>query len=171
MTDRPEAWLRGPVPGISPWLQPAAHALIQAGEDAERAVEGLTTEELWYRPGDAASPGFHLRHIPGVISRLLTYAQGEQLSETQLRALRAEGEPGDPPEEIDSLLERLGTGIERGLEFLRATPDTILLEARGVGRKQLPSTVIGLIFHAAEHAQRHAGQLITTSKIIRGMRE
>jgi len=28
-----------------------------------------------------------------------------------------------------------------------------------------------LLFHAAEHAQRHAGQITTTAKIIRAERE
>src|SRR5690625_7948422 len=108
MTDRPEAWLRGPGPGISPWLQPAAHALIQAGEDAERAVEGLTTEELWYRPGDAATPGCHLRPIPGAISRPLTYARGAQLSAAPRRPPRAQGEPRAQPAKIESLTARTG---------------------------------------------------------------
>ena len=28
-----------------------------------------------------------------------------------------------------------------------------------------PSTVIGLLFHAAEHTQRHAGQIATASRL------
>jgi hypothetical protein len=28
--------------------------------------------------------------------------------------------------------------------------------------------VLGLLFHAAEHSTRHAGQLVTTAKIIAG---
>jgi hypothetical protein len=38
-----------------------------------------------------------------------------------------------------------------------------------VGRARLPSTVFGLLFHVAEHTQRHAGQAITTAKIVRGL--
>jgi hypothetical protein len=147
---------------------PAAHALVQAGEDAERAARGLSVDDLWRRPGGAAAPGFHLRHIPGVLDRLFTYARGEALSATQFEALRMESEPGDPPTEVDELLAGLHAGIERALETIRATPESILLEAREVGRGRLPSTVLGLIAHAAEHAQRHAGQLITTVKVVRG---
>lgn len=167
MSKQPEAWLRGPVPGVSPWLQPAAHALIQAGEDAERAARGLSVEELWVRPGGAAAAGFHLRHIAGVLERLLTYARGEQLNEDQFAALRAEGEPGEPPTAVDTLLRDLHAAIERALEVLRATPESTLLEPREVGRGRLPSTVLGLLSHAAEHAQRHTGQLITTVKVVR----
>lgn len=168
MANQPEAWLRGPLPGVNPWLQPAAHALVQAGEDAERAASGLATDELWARPGGAAAAGFHLRHIAGVLDRLLTYARGEQLNETQFAALRLESEPGEPPADVDTLLRDLRTAIDRTLEVLRSTPDATLLEPREVGRGRLPSTVLGLLSHAAEHAQRHTGQLITTVKIVRG---
>jgi hypothetical protein len=169
MSKQPEAWLRGSVPGVSPWLQPAAHALIQAGEDAERAGRGLSAAELWARPGGVAAAGFHLRHIAGVLDRLLTYARAEQLNEAQFAALRAEGEPGDPPAEVDSLLSDLRAAIDRTLEVLRSTPESTLLEPREVGRGRLPSTVLGQLSHAAEHAQRHTGQLITTVKVVRAL--
>lgn len=169
MSKQPEAWLRGPVPGVCPWLQPAAHALIQAGEDAERVARDLTPAQLWERPGGAASAGFHLRHIAGVLDRLLTYSRGEMLTEAQFDALRSEGEPGDPPEDAASLLRNLRTAIDRALDVLRNTPESELLEAREVGRGRLPSTVFGLLSHAAEHAQRHTGQLITTVKVVRGV--
>lgn len=169
MTTQPEAWLRGPLPGIDPYLMPAAHALVQASEDLERAARGLSTEQLWARPGGAAAAGFHLRHIAGVIDRLFTYARGESLDALQREALAAESAPGDSPPDADSLIERAQSAIATGLETLRRTPHEELLEPRGVGRQQLPSTVLGLFSHAAEHAQRHTGQLITTAKIVRGM--
>jgi uncharacterized damage-inducible protein DinB len=167
MTSQAEAWLRGPLPGIDPYLMPAAHALVQASEDLERAARGLTLEQLWARPGGAASPGFHLGHIAGVIDRLLTYARGEGLSEAQRDALAAETTPAEPPPDADALIERAQRTIAAALETYRATPRERLLEARPVGRKQLPSTVLGLYSHAAEHAMRHTGQLVTTAKIVR----
>jgi uncharacterized damage-inducible protein DinB len=42
-----------------------------------------------------------------------------------------------------------------------------LLDFRGVGRAQLPSNVLGLLFHAAEHASRHTGQVVTTAKMLK----
>ncbi|HET9983770.1 MAG TPA: DinB family protein [Longimicrobiales bacterium] len=163
-----EAWLRGPIPGVTPLLMPVAHAIVQAADDAEGAAAGLGPEELWARPGGAAAVGFHLRHIAGVLDRLFTYARGEALSAAQLRALEAEGDPGTPPAAASELIGALRGAVERALEQLRATPADGLLEPRGVGRKQVPSNVIGLLFHAAEHAQRHTGQIVATAKVVRG---
>lgn len=167
MSNQPEAWLRGPLPGIDPYLMPAAHALMQASEDLEQAARGLTAEQLWARPGGAAAPGFHLRHIAGVIDRLFTYARGETLNAAQREALSVESTPGDSPPDANTLIERAQRAITAALDTFRNTSRDELLEPRTVGRKQLPSTVLGLYSHAAEHAMRHTGQLITTAKIVR----
>jgi uncharacterized damage-inducible protein DinB len=161
-----EAWLRGPVAGVPPLLMPVAHALVQAVEEVERAVAPLGTDALWARPNGVASAGFHLRHIAGVVDRLFTYARGEALTEAQLAALRAEGEVGDPPAAPDHLLDELRDTVARALEQLRGTAADTLLEQREVGRKKIPSNVVGLLFHAAEHAQRHAGQLLVTVRWV-----
>jgi uncharacterized damage-inducible protein DinB len=160
-----EPWLSGPVEGVDAYLQPAAHALLQSREDLPRAVEGLVARQLWRRPGSAASIGFHLRHIAGAIDRLLTYARGEALSEAQVAVARAEQAPGD--EEAAPLLALAQGAIDAALAQLRATPRQALLDARAVGRAQLPSTVLGLLFHVAEHTQRHTGQVIATAKVVR----
>ena len=163
MSER-EVWLRGPVAGIPPLLMPAAHALLGAGEDVARAAAGLTPEQLWARPAGVASVGFHLRHLVGILDRLLTYARGESLSGAQLAYLHAEPDPGAS---VDELLTNVDAAIDRGLAQLRATREADLLLPRGVGRQQLPSTVLGLLFHAAEHTQRHVGQVVTTAKVVR----
>lgn len=165
----PEVWLRGPLPKVTPVLQPAAHALLQAAEDIERATASLTIDALWIRPGGAASAGFHLRHIAGSIDRLLTYARGEQLDEVQRKALAAEGEPGDPPADALALADRATSSIGKAVDAIRAASSDSIAEPRGVGRANLPSTLGGLLFHIAEHTQRHTGQLITTGKIVRGL--
>lgn len=164
----PEPWLRGALPGVPPLLMPAAHALLQAREDVERAAAPLSATELWARPGGAASAGFHLRHLAGSIERLLAYARGEPLTEAQLAALPREGEPGEPPAEAATLIAAAQAAIDTALAVLRATPEAALLQPREVGRARLPSTVLGLLFHVAEHSQRHAGQLVTTAKVVRG---
>ena len=163
----PEVWLRGPVPGIGAELQPVVHALLQAREDLTRAVEGLTPAQLWARPGGAASVGFHLRHIAGSTDRLLTYARGAPLDAAQRAALAGEGVPGNAPETAESLLERVNRAIDRAIEQVRVTSPDTLDAPRGVGRSALPSTVRGLLFHAAEHAQRHVGQVVVTAKVVR----
>lgn len=165
-----EAWLEGPIEGVDPYLVPVAHALVQAERDLGRVVSELPAEALWARPGDAAPIGFHLMHIAGVLDRLLTYARGEMLSEAQLEALRREGNPGDPPPGAAELLEEARAAIGKALEQVRSTPGATLLEPRAVGRKRLPSTVLGLLYHAAEHVTRHTGQIITTAKIVRSKR-
>lgn len=160
----PEAWLRGPLPDVDPYLMPAAHALVQAGEDLASAVAGLDADQLWARPGGAASVGFHLRHIPGALDRLLTYARGETLTEAQRAAAKAEASAEG---ELETLLDGARKGIEKALAQIRATPREAVLDARAVGRAGMPSTVIGLIFHAAEHTQRHTGQVLATAKAVR----
>ena len=168
MTTQPEAWLRGPVEGFEPLLMPAVHALLQAREDIEGLVASVPAEHVWQRPGGAASVGFHVRHLGGALDRLLTYARGEMLSDAQKAAARAEGEPGDPAQSLDEAAAGAYASIERALDQLRATSREDLLAPKKVGRAGLPSTTLGLIFHAAEHCTRHAGQAISTAKILRG---
>lgn len=162
----PEAWLRGPIEGVDAYLQPAAHALVQAREDLDRAIVGSSPANLWIRPNGAASLGFHLRHVAGSLDRLLTYARGAQLDDRQHAALKREAEPGTPPDEAAALVEQAKRAIDAALAQLRATRREELLEPRGIGRAQLPSNVLGLLVHAAEHASRHVGQAITTAKIV-----
>jgi hypothetical protein len=165
----PEVWLRGPVPGVSPFLQPVAHALLQAAEDVRRTVDPLPVGHLWARPGGAPSVGFHVRHASGSIDRLFTYARGEALSTEQRAFLAGESEPGSPPGEAGALALEFERQVDRALAQLRSTPESTLLEPRGVGRLQLPSTVLGLLVHTAEHTQRHVGQIITTAKIVQAL--
>lgn len=165
-TSEVEAWLGGPVAGVSAALQPAAHAFVQARRDLERVVPLVEPHELWVSVGGAASIGFHLLHLAGSTDRLLTYARGESLAEAQMEWLRREkairhgATPGD-------LLQMVVAQIDVALAQLRATPDTVLDEIRPVGRARLPATVRGLLFHAAEHMTRHTGQIITTARIVR----
>jgi DinB superfamily len=162
----PEVWLRGPLPEFAPVLMPIAHALLQAREDVERVALDATADELWQRPGEAASAGYHLQHLGGSLDRLFTYARGEPLDEAQRAALLQEGTPGlSGPALVPNVLAQ----IDRALDQLRHTPIESLGDAREVGRARLPSTVLGLLFHGAEHTSRHVGQVITTLKIVRGL--
>ncbi len=165
----PEPWLRGPMPGISPLLQPAAHAFALVLEDVERAVGGLTDEQLWQEPGGAPSVGFHLAHLAESTDRLMTYARGEALSDKQLASLAAEKGLGRTRASADILLERLRTVIDAAYAQLAGVDEQTLTHRRTVGRRMLQSTHIGLLFHAAEHAARHCGQIVTTAKVVRGI--
>ena len=159
-------WLRGQIPAIPALLQPVAHGLLQCREELAAHVTGLTAEQIWARPGGAASIGFHARHAAGSLDRLFTYARGELLSPTQQEALAAEEHQDLTPNVDRQLVAAFDEAVERALEQLKTTSETTLLDVRGVGRAQLPSTVLGLLFHAAEHTQRHVGQLVTTAKVL-----
>ena len=165
-TNAPEVWLRGGLPDYPPPLVPIAHALLQAREDIERIAAGASAEELWRQPGEAASAGYHLQHLTGSLDRLLTYARGEQLAEAQRAALAAESTAGAP---ASVLVESALAQIDRALDQLRRTPVASLSEVREVGRGRLPSTVLGLLYHAGEHTARHVGQVITTLTVVRSV--
>ena len=158
-----EAWLRGPVAGVAPVLQPAAHALIQAREDVAATAPSVPTEVLWAQRG-AATAGFHLLHMIGALDRLFGYARGEGLSDAQKVVLRAESVPHPELDGI-SLTSQVADAVERALAQLRSTDPERVFDERKVGRAGLPSTVLGLLFHGAEHTTRHAGQFITTVKL------
>jgi uncharacterized damage-inducible protein DinB len=166
MTSPPEVWLRGPVPGIQPLLQPAAHAILQVGEDVLPIVQDLRPNQLWARPGGAASMGFHLCHLPGSLDRLLTYSRGESLTADQLAILASERTVHEDHPELPHLLARFRAGLQAAIQYLRVVSPDSLLQSREVGRKRLPSTTMGLIFHAAEHSSRHAGQIVTLTRVV-----
>lgn len=162
----PEVWLRGPVPGIPPLLQPVAHALLQAREEVNELMQDFPEVLLWMRPANVASPGFHLQHLTGVLNRQLTYARGEQLTREQLNLLAAEGKM-EGRISTTELVEMFNKEVDDAINQLSRTHDSSLTEVREVGRARIPSTVIGLLVHAAEHTTRHFGQLLVTVRVLK----
>ncbi|HEU5050170.1 MAG TPA: DinB family protein [Gemmatimonadales bacterium] len=163
---QPEVWLRGAVPGVIPLLQPVAHALLQTAEDLPPLLLSLSIEQFRARPGGSASIGYHAIHLAGSLDRLFTYARGEPLSEAQRAALAEErgAEDGMPP--IATVVARLEDTLRDAVAQLQRTSAETLLGAREVGRGRLPSTVLGLLFHGAEHSTRHAGQIATLARVV-----
>ncbi|MEP6992076.1 MAG: DinB family protein [bacterium] len=161
-----EWWQRGRIEGVPDMLQPVAHILLQVRESVGELVTGLTPDQWNARPGGVASVAFHVRHIPGVVDRLFTYARGEPLTEEQFVVLRAEGAAVSAVD-IPVLLTTLDYRIADALAELRTVDPATLGEFRGVGRAQLPSTVIGCLVHGAEHSMRHVGQLSVTTRVLR----
>lgn len=153
-----EAWLRGPIDGVDPLISPVLYTFIQAREDIAKWTEGFAAEQLW-----STKIGFHIRHIAGSVDRLMTYLEGRQLSDAQMARLRAEDHPGASR---DELLAELDDAVKRAEAVVRALDASILHEPRHVGRKRLPTTVIGLLTHIAEHTQRHVGQIVTLAKYV-----
>jgi uncharacterized damage-inducible protein DinB len=160
---QPEPWLRGTHSETPAVLRAVVHALELAREDVERACGPLSEEALYARPGGIAPIAFHLRHMVRSLDRLLTYAEGGQLSAAQLDALRAEMDPGTPKSE---LLAEFHAGLDDAVRRVHAFAGSDLEQARGVGRKALPTSVGGLLVHCADHTQRHVGQTVTTAKLV-----
>ena len=165
-----EIWLRGPIPGVPPLLQPVAHALLQARDELNAAMQGFPPALLNERPAGVASVGFHLQHLAGVLDRLLTYARQETLTEQQFAAFNAEVPPlAVENDTVEKLVQRFNNTVDTALSQLKTTDEASLTEVRGVGRAQVPSTHLGLLVHAAEHTTRHLGQLLVTAKWVRSL--
>lgn len=169
MNKLPEVWLRGPLDDMPPLLQPVAHSLLQAREELNELMQGFPETLLWERTAGLASPAFHLQHLSGVIDRLFTYARREQLSAEQLAALAGEGKPSPSAKAntVSTLVEQFNKQVDEALAQLSVADSSALTSAREVGRGKLPSTVIGLYVHAAEHTMRHLGQLLVTVKVLK----
>lgn len=163
---KPEVWLRGTVPDVNAYLQPVAHALLQAKEEVKELMKDFPEDLLWERPAGVASPAFHLQHMAGVLDRLFTYANGKLLTPAQLQALNEEGVRKNELT-VDMLLQNFYKEVDKALQQLKTTDERILKDFRGVGRAQLPSTILGLLVHAAEHTMRHMGQLLVTVRILK----
>lgn len=167
MAEQREVWQRGPLPDIHPLLQPVAHALLQAREEVNRYLFEFPVELLWLRPAGLASPGFHLQHLSGVLDRVFTYAKNEKLNDLQFSQLAEEGKDNLEPYTVNALTDRFNRQVDLALEQLKQTDITTLTDFRGIGRAALPSTVIGLLIHGAEHTMRHVGQLLVTVAVLK----
>lgn len=159
-----EPWMRGTLTDVHPVLRAVLHSLEQAQEDVERWCGPLSKDELNARPFGTASAAFHVRHAAGSVDRLLTYAEGSELSPEQFETLKREGEPVDSFTELNSHLRVV---LARAAKRVRNIDVSRLEEPRTVGRKKLPTTLAGLLIHTAEHTQRHIGEMIVTVKAVK----
>jgi DinB superfamily len=155
-----EPWLRGDLGELDPLRRGVVHALWLAVEDVELWCRGLNDVELEARPLGLPSVGFQMRHMVRSLDRLLTYAEGRQLDERQMAALQSEMVAG-----VD-LFSDFADGMTVAERRVRGISPESYAEVRGVGRRLLPSSVGGLLVHCAEHTQRHAGQMVTTVKVV-----
>lgn len=162
-----EPWLRGTLTEVDAVRRQVLHAFELAEDDVAKWCAGLSDEEVNARPFEIAPVAFHLRHIARSLDRLLTYAEGNQLSATQIAALRSELDSGAT---TAAVLTEFRDGLADAARRVRAVSPARYEEPRGVGRKMLPTTVGGLLVHCADHTQRHVGQAITTAKVVVGTR-
>ena len=162
-----EPWLRSTLTDVPAVPRAVLHALELAKENLRHWCGPLTDAELNARPVGIAPVAFHIRHIARSLDRLLTYAEGDQLSPDQIAHMKAEL---DFPAKREELFAELDGALRKSAERIRAFDVTRLTEAREVGKKKLPTTLGGLLVHVADHTQRHVGQAITTSKIVQAQR-
>jgi uncharacterized damage-inducible protein DinB len=151
------------MPGVNPLIAPLLYTFQHTREDLARYAGQLTLEQIWARPYGLGSVGFHLLHIAGSTDRLVTYLEGRDLTPQQMAFLAAE--EGSAKQSGAELLAAIDQVFERAEETVRAIDPVMLPEARWVGRKRLPTTVIGLLTHIAEHTLRHVGQAISAAKL------
>jgi uncharacterized damage-inducible protein DinB len=162
---RVEPWLRGTETDVPAVGRAVIHALQLAEEGLQQWCGNLTDLQLHARPAGVAPVAFHMRHIARSLDRLLTYAEGKELSAKQIVLLETELETRATR---DELFNELHAALSHGIGRIRSLASTNLEEARVVGKKRLPTTVGGLLVHVADHTQRHAGQAITTAKVGMG---
>ena len=162
-----EPWLRGTHAEVPAVGRAVLHALDLALDDLSKWTAGLTDNQVHAQPLGLTSVAFHLRHIAGSTDRLLTYAEGKELSEAQLTTLKGE-KLGD--ETLAMLLAEVEVAFSNAAERVRVLATADLDTFRGVGRKQLPTSIGGALVHVADHTQRHVGQVVTTAKVLKGLR-
>jgi uncharacterized damage-inducible protein DinB len=165
-SDQLEPWLRGTLTELPAVPRAVIHALELAREDIDKWCGELSDAELNSRVSGIPPVAFHLKHIGGSMDRLLTYAEGSQLTAEQVAAMKSEIDSVKTGAEI---FADLRASFERGIQRIRTLAVGNLEEARAVGRKQLPTSVGGLLVHVADHTQRHTGQAVTTAKIVRSL--
>jgi uncharacterized damage-inducible protein DinB len=167
-----EPWLRGTYADVSAVGRAVLHAFDLAMDDLTKWTAGLTDVEIHTLPLELPPLAFHLRHIARSVDRLLTYAEGGQLSTEQLTKLKAEevGPEHDERETLAALLNEVKASFENASGRVRALASADMNTFRGVGRKQLPTSVGGALVHVADHTMRHVGQVVTTAKVLKALR-
>jgi uncharacterized damage-inducible protein DinB len=162
-----EPWLRGTLTDVPAVQRAVLHALELAAEDIEKWCNNLSEDQFNARPAGVAPLAFHLRHIARSLDRLLSYAEGRQLTDEQLSALKTELAPDA---KRDAVFAELHAAFAQSAARVRALDATRLEEPRSVGKRELPGTLGGLLVHLADHTMRHVGQAITTAKVVVGPR-
>ena len=165
-----EPWLRGTHTDVPAAGRAVLHALDLAIDDITKWTAGLTDTDVHSQPMGLPSIAFHVRHIARSTDRILTYAEGGQLSAEQLRVLKIEQSGEGDPETLAALIAEVEVSFSNAADRIRVLAAGNFDTPRGVGRKQFPTSLGGALIHVADHTQRHTGQVVTTSKVIKALR-
>ncbi len=166
-----EPWLRGTHADVPAAGRAVLHALELALDDLTKWTSGLTDAEVRSAPLGLTPISYHLRHIAGSVDRILTYAEGGQLSPEQLAAFKTEQGVEGKQETLAELLAAVEIAFSDAADRIRILATADLNTPRFVGRKQLPTSIGGAMIHVADHTLRHTGQVVTTAKVIKAIRK
>lgn len=162
-----EPWLRGTYMDVPAPARAVLHALDLALDDIRKWTDGLTDAEVHAQPLGLTAVAFHLKHIARSTDRILTYAEGNQLTGDQLTSMKAES---TGTETLADLLTELESALGSAAGRIRVLASGDYNQPRAVGRKQLPTSMGGALIHVADHTQRHTGQVVTTCKLLKALR-
>ncbi len=167
-----EPWLRGTHADVPAVGRAVLHAFDLALEDLTQWTAGLTDAEVHAQPLGLTSVAFHLKHIARSTDRLLSYAEGNQISAGQLAALKGEKDGAEKRESetLAELMAEVEVSFSNAADRVRVLATADFNTFRGVGRKQLPTSIGGALIHVADHTQRHVGQVVTTAKVLKALR-
>jgi hypothetical protein len=165
-----EPWLRGTHSDVKAAGRAVLHALELSLDDLTKWTAGLADAEVHAQPLGLTSIAFHLRHIAHSVDRILTYAEGGQLSAEQLAALKTELGGEGKQETLAELLAAVEISFSDAADRIRVLATADLNTPRFVGRKQLPTSIGGAMIHVADHTQRYTGQVATTAKVVKALR-
>ncbi|HEY2858185.1 MAG TPA: DinB family protein [Terracidiphilus sp.] len=162
-----EPWLSGSHTDVPAVARAVLHALELARDDIRKWTDDLNDDEAHSQPLGITSIAFHIKHIARSTDRILTYAEGAQLTSDQLAAMKSESAG---VESLADLLAELDSAFNSAAARIRTLADGNYDAPRAVGRKQLPTSMGGALIHVADHTQRHTGQIVTTAKVLNGLR-
>jgi hypothetical protein len=129
----------------------------------ERAVTGLSTENVWWRANEQSnSIGNLILHLDGNLRQWLVSGIGgaPDVRDRQREFNQLDGWSGH------DLVLRLRRTVEEADAVLARVDTATLLERRTIQRYDV--TVIGAIYTAVEHFSMHTGQIILLAKMWKG---
>ena len=162
-----EPWLRGTYGDVPAVARALLHALDLGLDDITKWTGGLSDAEVHAQPLGLPAVAFHLRHIARSVDRILTYAEGGQLTADQMALLKSEQSGA---ESLAALLGEVEAAFARAGERIRTLAGADFDLPRFVGRRMLPTSIGGALVHVADHTQRHVGQVVTTAKVLKAQR-
>jgi uncharacterized damage-inducible protein DinB len=129
----------------------------------EKAVEGLSSENLWWRANPQSnSVGNLLLHLNGNVRQwIISGLGGEQDVRTRQREFETQ-----TGADASELLRELRATVDAADRLLANIDPSTLLERRRI--QSYDVTVLQAIYRVVEHFSMHTGQIILLAKTFKG---